>query len=61
MPWQGSEYISGSKYVIGYWIWQSSEYVSYNTLCEVTQQVNEYLLRDGRIQNLVKDPSKKLL
>ena len=33
---------------------QGSEYVSYNTWCEVTLQTNEYLLRDGRIQNPVK-------
>ena len=36
------------------WIYdhrQASEYVSYNTWREVTLQVNEYLLRDGCIQN----------
>ena len=33
---------------------QGSEYVSYNTWREVTLQTNEYLLRDGRIQNPVK-------
>ena len=30
---------------------QGSEYVSYDTQRKVTQQVNQYLLRDGRIQN----------
>ena len=33
---------------------QGSEYVSNNTWREVTLQTNEYLLRDGRIQNPVK-------
>ena len=40
------------------WIYdyiQGSEYVSYNVSCEVTLQVNEYLLRDGRIENHLKD------
>ena len=36
-------------------MWQGSEYASYNILGMVTLQVNEYLLRDGCIQNLVKD------
>ena len=31
-----------------------SEYVSYNTLCRVTLQVNMYLLQDGVIENFVK-------
>ena len=31
-----------------------SEYTSYNTKYEVTLQVNEYLLRDGSMQNPVK-------
>ena len=34
---------------------QGSEYASYNTLREVTLQVDEYLLRDWCIQNLFKD------
>ena len=34
---------------------QGAEYVSYNTQSEVTLQVNDYLSRDRRIQNLVKD------
>ena len=29
--------------------------VIYNTYSEVTLQVNEYLLRDGRTQNRIKD------
>ena len=40
------------------WIYvngQGSEYISYNTQSEVTLQVNEYLLRDRRIQNPDKD------
>ena len=40
------------------WIYnnrQGSEYISYNTYREVTLEVNEYLLRDRRIQNPVKD------
>ena len=40
------------------WIYdnrQGSEYASYNTLPEVTLQVNEYLLRVRRIQNAVND------
>ena len=32
-----------------------SEYVSYNTQRKATLQVNEYLLRDGRIHNPVED------
>ena len=39
----------------GLWIWQGSEYVLSTTLREVTLEVNEYLLWNGRIQNLVKD------
>ena len=66
--WEGSEYArvtDGSTYATNVWIclirpWiyvnrQDSEYVSYNTECHVTLQVNEYLLRDKPIQNLVKD------
>ena len=34
---------------------QGSEYVSYNTWHEVTLQVNEYLLRDKRLQHPLKD------
>ena len=34
---------------------QGSEYVSYSTQREVTLQANEYLLRDGSIQNPVRD------
>ena len=34
---------------------QGSEYLSYNTYREVTLQANEYLLRDERFQNPVKD------
>ena len=44
-----------AKYV---WIYdnrQDSERASYSTYCEVTLQVSEYLLRDSRIQNPVKD------
>ena len=44
-----------AKYV---WIYdnrQDSEHASYSTYCEVTLQVSEYLLRDSRIQNPVKD------
>ena len=40
------------------WIYnnrQDSEYILYSAWREVTLQVNEYLLRDKRIQNLVKD------
>ena len=48
--WAGREYA---------WIWLNllpcSEYFPYNTLREVTLQVYEYLLRDGLIQNPVKD------
>ena len=33
----------------------ASDYVPYNTSHEVTLQITEYLLRDARIQNLVKD------
>ena len=41
--------------MFGLWIWQGSEYVLSTTLREVTLEVNEYLLWNGRIQNLVKD------
>ena len=44
-----------SEYV---WIYdnrQGSAYTSYNIQREVTPLVNEYLFRDGRIQNPVKD------
>ena len=44
-----------SEYVGVYNNRQGSEYVSYNALCDVTLQVNEYLFRDGCIQNPVKD------
>ena len=40
------------------WIYdnrQGSEYVSYKIECEVILQVNEYLLRDGDVQNPIKD------
>ena len=47
--------ISMSEYVWTYNNRQSCEYVSYNIYQEVTLQVNEYLLRDGRIQNPAKD------
>ena len=47
--------ISMSEYVWTYNNGQSCEYVSYNIYQEVTLQVNEYLLRDGRIQNPVRD------
>ena len=40
---------------------QGSEYVSYNKQREVTIQVNKYLLRDGRIQNPVKDVRQSAL
>ena len=43
------------KYVLIYNNRQGSEYISYNTQREVTLQVNKCLLRDGRIQNPVKD------
>ena len=36
------------------WIYdnrQGPEYISYRTQCEVTLQVNEYLLRDGIFQS----------
>ena len=36
-------------------MYQGPEYVSYNTYCEVTLQINEYLLRDKRIHNPFKD------
>ena len=36
-------------------MWQESEYVSYNTQCMLTVQANEYLLRDGCIQNHFED------
>ena len=39
------------EYVWIYYNKQDSEYVSYNTYCKVTLQVNEYLLRDKHIQN----------
>ena len=44
-----------SEYVGVYNNRQGSEYVSCNALCDVTLQVNEYLFRDGCIQNPVKD------
>ena len=44
-----------SEYICIYDIRQYSEYVSNNTQCEVTLQINEYLLRDRRIQNSIKD------
>ena len=50
MPWQSSEY---RKYVRI--LNMASDYVPYNTSHEVTLQITEYLLRDVRIQNLVKD------
>ena len=40
------------------WIYdnrQGSEYVACNTYGRGTLQVNQYLLRDGRIQNPIKD------
>ena len=43
------------EYVCMYDNRQGSEYVLYNTQREVTLQINDYLLTDGRIQNLVKD------
>ena len=49
------------EYVLIYDNRQGSEYVSYNTWCEVTTQVNEYLLRDRRIHNLVKDLRRSTL
>ena len=49
------------EYVLIYDNRQGSQYVSYNTWCEVTTQVNEYLLRDRRIHNLVKDRRRSTL
>ena len=46
--------IIGTRYASIYDNRQVSEYISYNKYCEVTLQVNECLLKDRRIQNLVK-------
>ena len=47
--------LTGREYVWTHDNRQGSKYASYNTYPEVTLQVNEYLLRDRRIQNSVKD------
>ena len=44
-----------AEYVLIYNNKKDSEYLLYHTLCEVNLQVNEYLLRDKRIQNPFKD------